>query len=222
MRPAHLPPLRIEAVVGRETVGADDAGELVADQPVQVLLAAVGCDPQHRRLFAEGAPERARLPAEIPAGLVDVERARRPRLLEQLLVDRLERLGGAGEDRVDRPDRDRAAKQLRQQLDQLPPRETIPHGQNGDRRFQLRPEAAARHARRQLRAHRAAAAGTADALQAMLADRDGERRQLRHLVPRWRTNRRALLLAEDVAAAAARRPVLDDLRDRSIENSARP
>ena len=47
----------------------------------------------------------------------------------------------------------------------------------------------------------------------MLADLDCKRRQLRHLMPRRRTSRLALLLAEDVAAAAALRPVLDDLRD---------
>src|SRR6266540_1146249 len=73
-------PFRLEAVVSAEAIGADDAGELVADQPVQVLLAAVGRDPQHRRLFAEGAPERARLAAQVPAGLIDVECRRCARL----------------------------------------------------------------------------------------------------------------------------------------------
>src|SRR6266511_1281126 len=72
--PADLPPLRLEAVVGAEAIGADDARELVPDEPVRVLLAAVGRDP-HPRLLAEGAPKRARLAAEIPTGLVDVERA---------------------------------------------------------------------------------------------------------------------------------------------------
>src|SRR6266508_3837835 len=76
MRPADLPPFRLEAVVSAEAIGANNAGELVADQPMQVLLATVGRDPQHRRLFAEGAPERARLAAQVPAGLVDVERRR--------------------------------------------------------------------------------------------------------------------------------------------------
>src|SRR6266542_1051495 len=56
MRPADLPPFRLEAVVSAEAIGANNAGELVADQPVQVLLATVRRDPQHRRLFAEGAP----------------------------------------------------------------------------------------------------------------------------------------------------------------------
>jgi hypothetical protein len=102
--PADLPPLRLEAVVGAEAIGADDARELVPDEPVRVLLAAVGRDP-HRRLLAEGAPKRARLAAEIPTGLVDVERACVSGLLEQLLVDRLERRGGASEARVDRTDR---------------------------------------------------------------------------------------------------------------------
>jgi hypothetical protein len=85
-----------------------------------VLLAAVRRDPQHRRLLAESPPQRARLAAQIPACLVDVERVRRARLREQLVVDRLERLRGAGEDRIDRPDRDRTTEQLIQQLDKLP------------------------------------------------------------------------------------------------------
>src|SRR6266511_1880367 len=63
VRPAHLPPLRLEAVVGAETVGADDAGERIADQSVQVLLTAIGRDSQHRRLLAERTPQRARLAA---------------------------------------------------------------------------------------------------------------------------------------------------------------
>jgi len=46
----------------------------------------------------------------------------------------------------------------------------------------------------------------------MLADLDRKRRQLRHLVPRRRTSRLALGLAEDLAAPALVRPVVDDLR----------
>jgi hypothetical protein len=88
-----------------------------------VLLAAIGCDPQHRRLFAKGTPERPRLPAQVPAGLVDIERARRAGLLEQLVIDRLKRVGGSSQDRVDRSDRDRAAEQLLHQLDQLSTRD---------------------------------------------------------------------------------------------------
>jgi len=120
VRPADLPPLRLEAVVGAETIGADNASEVVADETMEVLLDAVGRDPQHRRLFAERAPERARLAAQVPAGLVDIERTSGTCLLEQLVVDRLERFGGASEDRVDRADGDRTAEQLLHQLDQLP------------------------------------------------------------------------------------------------------
>jgi hypothetical protein len=36
MRPADLAPLRLEAVVGTEAIRADDAGEPVADQSVQM------------------------------------------------------------------------------------------------------------------------------------------------------------------------------------------
>jgi len=74
-------------------------------------------DPQYRRLFAEGTPERAHLTAQVPAGLVDVERASTRGLLEQLPVDWLERRGGTSEDRVDRANRDRTAETLVRQLD---------------------------------------------------------------------------------------------------------
>jgi hypothetical protein len=221
VRPAHLPPGRVEAVVGDEAVGADDASELVTEQRVQMLLAPAGGDPQDGGALTERAPERAQLAGEIPAGLVDVERAGRTRLLEQRLVDRLQCLAGASEDRVDRPGRNRAAKQLVQQLHQLAARETISHRQSGDRGLQLRAEAAARHPNRQLGAHRATAAGTADPLQAMLADLDRERRQLRHLMTRRCTARLMLILAKDVAAPAAPRPVLDHLAH-PLERKQRP
>src|SRR5712692_5608169 len=221
VRPAHLPLFGVEAVVSAEPIRTDDTGERVADQSVKVRLAAVGCDPQQRRLLAEGAPKRARLAGEIPAGLVDVERASRTGPLEQLVVHRRQRLAGAGEDRVDRADRDRAAKQLLHQLDELAAGETIADGQGGDRRLQLGAEAAARYPGRQLGTDPAAAIGTADALQTMLADLDRKRRQLRHLAPRRRTSRLALIVAEDVAAAAALRPVLDDLRH-PLDRKQRP
>ncbi len=82
VRPAHLPAGRVEAVVGDEAVGADDPSELIAEQRVQMLLAPAGRDPQHGGALPEGAPERAQLAGEIPAGLVDVERAGRTGLLE--------------------------------------------------------------------------------------------------------------------------------------------
>src|SRR6266545_1830162 len=143
------------------------------EQRVQMLLAAAGRDPQQGGALPEGAPERAQLAGEIPAGLVDVERAGRTGLLEQRLVDRLQRLAGAAEDRVDRPRCNRAAKKLVEQLHQLAARETISDRQSGDRGLQ--------------------------------------RRQLRHLVTSGRTARLLLIRAEDVAAAAALRPVLDHL-----------
>jgi len=45
VRPTHLPPFRLEAAVGAETIGADDASEVVADETMKMLLAAVGRDP---------------------------------------------------------------------------------------------------------------------------------------------------------------------------------
>jgi hypothetical protein len=158
------------------------------------------------------APQSVRgSPAQIPAGLVDVERRRCTGPLEQLLIDGLERRGGAGEDRVDRPDCNRAAKELLHQLNDLSTRKTVANRQGCDRRLQLRTEAATRNTRRQLGTHRASAIGAANALQAVLADLDRKRRQLRHLMPRRPTTRLTLLLAEDMAATATRRPVIDDL-----------
>src|SRR6266498_651435 len=221
VRPAHLPPLGVEAVVGAEPIGTDDTGEPVADQSLQVRFAASGRDPQNGRLLAEGAPECARLAGEVPAGLIDVECRRCARLLEQLLVDRRQRLAGAGEDRVDRPDRDWATEQLLQQLDKLAAGKTIADRESGDRRLQLRAETAARNTRRQLGTHRATAVRAADALQAMLADLDRKRRQLRHLVPCRRTTRLTLTVVEDVTAATAPRPVLDNL-GHSFDRKQRP
>ncbi len=220
VRPAGLPPFRLKAVVGAEAIRTDDAGELVTDKPVEMLLAAIRRDLQHRRLLAEGAPERARLAIQVPAGLVDVERARRARPLEQLIVDRLERLGGASEDRVDRPDRDRTAEQLLHQLDELPPREPVPHRERRDRRLQLRTEAAARDARRQLHPHCTPAVRTAEPLQAVLVDLDRQRWQLRQLVPRRSRSRSSSPNTSPHAQRSGQWSTTSV--SRSLENNARP
>jgi hypothetical protein len=47
----------------------------------------------------------------------------------------------------------------------------------------------------------------------MLADLNRQRRQLRDLVPSGRSGRVVLTLAEDMAAAAPLRPVVDDVRN---------
>src|SRR5262245_46788415 len=139
-------------------------------RPCRCCLPRSGAIRSTAVCLLKAPPERARLAAEVPAGLVNVERARCTSLLEQLLVDGLKRLAGAGEDRVDRADGDRAAEQLLHQLDQLPSRETVPDGERRDRRLQLRAEAATRNTRRQLRPHCATAAGAAEPLQPVLAD----------------------------------------------------
>jgi len=78
------------------------------------------------------------------------------------------------------------APQLLHQLDQLPTGEPVSDREDGDRRLQLRAEAAARTAGWQLGTNGAAAVGTAETLQAVLADLDRKRRQLRDLMPRRR------------------------------------
>jgi hypothetical protein len=55
----------------------------------------------------------------------------------------------------------------------------------------------------------------------VLAELHGKRRQLRHLVARRRTSRLALTLAEDMAAAATLRPVVDELRH-ALDRKQRP
>src|SRR5450756_498409 len=74
MRPTELPPLGVEIVVGPPAVRAGDAGEVLAEQHLSLAAVAIGGDAEDRRAEGERTPERAPLPGDAPAGLVDVDR----------------------------------------------------------------------------------------------------------------------------------------------------
>ena len=83
---------------------------VVGEQLAQVLLVTVGGDHEHCDLRGEGAPQRALAALEPPAGLIDVQRFGAAHLASQLFVRLLERVTGAGKDRVDRAGRDPGAE----------------------------------------------------------------------------------------------------------------
>ena len=125
-----------------------------------------------------------------------------------------ERLARLLHDGVDRARRERGAEELAQKLRGVAPRDAVAHREGGDGRPQARAEGSRRHSGGQLGARRGAALRAAQPLQAMLAEDDRGRRQLRDLMARGRPERRALRGAEHVAAAAAGGPVVEKLVER--------
>jgi hypothetical protein len=133
---------------------------------------------------------------------------------EQVLVGFVEGPGHALHDGVDRAGRELGAEELPQKLCGVAPRDAVAHREGGDRRLQAQAEGSRRHSGEQRGARHGAALRAAQALQAMLAEDDRRRRQLRDLMARGRPERRALRRAEDVAAAAAGGPVVEKLVER--------
>src|SRR6266511_4622903 len=112
VRQAELPLAGVEVVVAAPAVGADDAGEALAEQRPGLEAVAAGRDPKDRALAGQGAPQRPAGAGGLPAGLVDVDHRRRLELLLEPGVGRGERLPGALHDRVDRAGRQLDAEQL--------------------------------------------------------------------------------------------------------------
>jgi len=169
---------------------------------------------EERGAKGERPPERAPAAAQAPAGLVDVERRRGADVPEEVLVGLVEGQGRVLHDGVDRAGRELGAEELPQKLCGVAPRDAVAHREGGDGRLQARAEGSRRHSGGQLGARRGAALRAAQALQAMLAEDDRRRRQLRDLMARGRPERRALRRAEHVAAAAAGGPVVEKLVER--------
>ena len=86
VRPAGLAALRIEATVGPPAIGADDALEVLAEQGRGLALVAVGGDAKDGGLRSDGAPQGALSAAQLPAGLIDVERRCRADAGKQVLI----------------------------------------------------------------------------------------------------------------------------------------
>src|SRR5450830_1045349 len=158
--------------------------------------------------------KRAPAAAQAPAGLVNVDGRGGADVPEEVLVGLVEGPGHALQDRRDRACGEARSEELAQKLCGVAPRDAVAHREGGDRRLQARAEGSRRHSGGQLGARRGAALRAAQALQAMLAEDDRGRRQLRDLMARGRPARRALRAAEHVAAAAAGGPVVEKLVER--------
>jgi hypothetical protein len=122
-------------------------------------------------------------------------------------------LRGPGDDRVDRARADPGTEQLFAELDSIAARDAVAHRDRRHRRLQPRTEATAGNIHGQRCAHPSAAVRTAHSLAAVLAHPDVDRWQLFNLMARRLADRNPLVLAENMSATAARRPVLDDLID---------
>jgi hypothetical protein len=105
MRPADLPPLEWQVAVGPPAIAGDDRPG-VGEQRLGAVLVTVGLNGQDRVALGDGAPERALAPLPPPAGLIHVQRPRPGDPFEQVLTGLGQRIGGAGEDRIDGADRD--------------------------------------------------------------------------------------------------------------------
>ena len=178
-----------------------------------IVVTACG-DLQDRVALGEHAPDRALGAAQPPAGLVHVDRPGRTDLVEQVLARLGQRVGGAGEDRVDRPGTDPRANSCSQS------------STTSRRLMRLRTESVTTAAcNRGPNALSATSAGSWPArpapqpgqrttLALVLGHPDRHHRQLLDLTTRRLAHRDAIGLAEHVPAATAGRPVLDDLVDR--------
>src|SRR5450756_1694202 len=158
--------------------------------------------------------KRAPAAAQAPAGLVNVDGRGGADVAEEVLVGLVEGPGHALQDRRDRACGEARSEELAQKLCGVAPGDAVAHREGGDRRLQARAEGSRRHSGGQLGARYGAALRAAQPLQAMLAEDDRRRRQLRDLMARGLPARRALRRAEHVAAAATTRPVLDELVER--------
>src|SRR5450759_3305556 len=211
---AELAPFGVEVIVGPPAVRAGDPRELLAEQRLGLAAVAPLGAAEDGGAAGERSPERALAAAQAPAGLVDVERRGGAHVAEQVFVGLLQSGARAADDGLDGTARELGAEELAQELCGIAARDAIAYCEGDDGRLEARAEGARRHPGRQRGARHGAALRAAQALQAMLAEDDGDRRQLRDLMARRRADGATLRLAEAVAAGAARGPVLDHRVDR--------
>ncbi len=126
----------------------------------------------------------------------------------------MQRVGGAGEDRVDGAGRDPRAEQLLAQLDDIAAAHAVAHRQGHDRRLQARPERACGDLDGEPTGAALPAAGATHPVAPVLGHAHGHHRQLLDLMARRLAVSGQVSCAEDVTAGAPGRPVLDDLVDR--------
>ena len=141
VRPAELAACERQVGVGPPAIGDHDRLG-VGEQLFGVVLVTVGGDVQVGVTLVEDAPQRAALPGGPPARFVHVHRPACSQPLEQVIARLLERVGDAGEDRVDRAAADPRPEQLLAQLDDIATRDPVAHRQRRDRGLQTRPKRA--------------------------------------------------------------------------------
>jgi hypothetical protein len=210
VRPAELTALKRQMRIGPPAVGGDDRLG-IGEQRLGAILVAVSFDREVGVALIEEPPQRAPLTGGAPASLIHVQRLRGAQSLEQVVVGAGERVRGAREDRVDRARADAAAEQLFAELHRILARNTVSHRQRRHRRFKARAKAAPDNLGFKLCPRALAALGAAQSLGAVLDHADRDRRQLFPLMARRLAHCTALITREHMAAAATRRPAIDDL-----------
>jgi hypothetical protein len=136
----------------------------------------------------------------LPAGLVDIDDRSRLDLLLEQRVRAGERRPGSLDDRVDRPGREFDPEQLPGELGRVAAGDTVPDRERHDRRLQPRPERRPRQLAWKLGPCRGGALRAAHPVQPVLGHADGDRRQLRDLMPPRLRRVNQLRLAEHVRA----------------------
>ncbi len=186
----------------------------VGEQLLGVVLVTVGRDVQVGVTLIEDAPQRAALTRGPPARLVHIHGARCREALQQVRVRLGERVRDTARIASTVPVLIRDPNSCSQQLARrrggrsgCAPTAPRPPPENADRTCSGRPRAAARPARR-------SAARATHPLRTMLRDRDRDHGQLLDLVAHRLAHSDPLVRGEDVTAATALGPMLDDLVDR--------
>ena len=172
---------------------------------------AIRGDAKHRRACGERTPKSLLASPQAPAGLIDAHGRGGADAVEQLLIGRGKRFGRAPKDGVNRAGSKAGAEQLARQLHGVAAGDAVAHRQGGDCRLKTGAEGARGNIGRKLGAHEGATIRAAQAMQPMLAYKDGDRGQLGDLVTGWLAEWAMLCLTEAMAAATALGPVLDDL-----------
>jgi hypothetical protein len=131
VRPAQLPTLGRDLVVGRQAVGHPDSGEVRPHQTRERLSIAPTVDPVDSDPVSDTGPQPVEETALLPRRLVDVRQAARAERPESFVKCGLERTRDAVLDVADRAHRHRDAERLRRQTRRLAASQAIASDQCG-------------------------------------------------------------------------------------------
>ncbi len=126
-------------VVGPPAIRGHDP--LVArKEPFGVLLVPAGGDGKDGVAVGEHAPQRALAAFQSPARLVHVQALTSAHTPEEILIWFLQRVRGAGQDRLDRASANTRAEELFAELHDISAADAVTHRQRRHGRLQARPE----------------------------------------------------------------------------------